>query len=172
MNDDLPLLGEPPAIELANTWYGAGDEAADYLAEPEVAQRWVAAVLQGAPAGDLVGLRALRDATRTLLAARCDGIPLDPRAVEVVNAHAARACAHVALVVAEGAASSRVSFRGDAAARLATSCVEVLTGPDPLRRCEGPGCTMFFAQGHGRRRFCHDGCSHRARQRRYLRSHR
>jgi hypothetical protein len=30
---------------------------------------------------------------------------------------------------------------------------------------------MFFVQRHHKRRFCHEGCAHRARQARYYRSH-
>lgn len=172
MDEDLPLLGEPPAIELANTWYGAGPSAHDFLGDAEVARRWASWVVGGDALVDVAALVELRDAVRALIVARIDGSPLDPAAVRVVNRHAAEACASIRLRVDGAAASSAVSFRGGAAARVATSCVEVLTGPDPIRRCEGPGCTMFFVQGHGRRRFCYEGCSHRARQRRYARSQR
>lgn len=167
-DEDLPLLGEPAAIELANTWYGEGDELIDFLGDPPVARRWVALALGDVPEGDLADLRAVRDAARTLITARCDGRPLDPRAVEVVNAQARRACARVVLIAEERVA--RTTLDGDAAARLAVSCIEVVTGPEAIRRCEGPGCTLFFVQTHGRRRFCHDGCSHRQRQSRYRRS--
>jgi predicted RNA-binding Zn ribbon-like protein len=56
-------------------------------------------------------------------------------------------------------------------AGLATGCIELLTGADRqgLRRCEGPGCSLLFVQQHGRRRFCHESCSHRDRQQRYAR---
>lgn len=170
MNEDLPLLGEPSAIELANTWYGEG--AHDFLADPEVARRWATCVLGEGLEIDVADLRALRGAVRRLIASQMSGSAFDPAATALVNAHAAHACAHLSLVIEGASASSRVGYRGGAAARLATSCIEVLTGPDPIRRCEGPGCTMFFVQDHGRRRFCHDGCSHRARQRRYSRSRR
>ncbi|MEU4625198.1 CGNR zinc finger domain-containing protein [Actinoplanes sp. NPDC023801] len=38
-----------------------------------------------------------------------------------------------------------------------------------MRRCEGPGCCVFFVQHHPRRRYCHVSCAHRDRQ---ARSHR
>lgn len=158
------------AVDLANTWYDAGSEVIDFLAEAAGARRWTARVTCGDRVDDVRLLRQLRDAVRTLIVARTEGRPLDAAAVRIVNRHAAAACASVAMVAgARGEVTARVLFRGDgrARAKLATSCVEVLTGTDPVRRCEGPGCPLFFVQDHGRRRFCHAGCSHRARMQRY-----
>lgn len=169
---EFPVLGEPIAIELANTWYGLGEDAIDLLEPPGLALAWVAEVAGAMPLDDVEQLRELRDAVRALVSARAAGLPLSRRAITTLNRHAAAGCASVALSVdRKGQAASVVSFRGDAAlrARLATSCIEVLTGPHPLHRCEGEGCGLFFVQQHGRRRFCHDGCSHRARQQRYRR---
>lgn len=170
---DLPILGEPIGIELANTWYGSGKGAIDFLANPDEATAWVAHVTGATPVDDVSQLRELRDAVRDLIAASATSRPLSRRAVRTLNQHAAAGCASVVLKVdARGNLSSEVRFRGEAAlrARLATSCIEVLTGPYPIHRCEGEGCGLFFVQQHGRRRFCHDGCSHRARQLRYRRT--
>ena len=41
---ELPLLGEPPSVELANTLYG--EDPVDVLADPAVARRWVARPVQ------------------------------------------------------------------------------------------------------------------------------
>lgn len=170
---DFPILGEPPGIELANTWYGSGHEAIDFLADPDDVAAWAAHVTGQTPVDDVSQLRELRDAVRALVAASAAGRPLSRRAIGTLNRHAAAGCASAALRVdAQGHVSSAVRFRGDGAvrARLATSCIEVLTGPHPIHRCEGEGCGLFFVQHHGRRRFCHDGCSHRARQQRYRRT--
>lgn len=173
VDDDFPILGEPLAVELANTRYGAGAEAVDFLSDDGAARRWATLVAGASPVDDLPALRELRDAAWHLLAARSAGRPLPRRFVDVVNRHAASGCAHVELVVSpRGGLSSRIQFCGpeSARARFATSCVEVLLGPEGVRRCEGPGCTLFFVPQHGRRRFCHESCSHRARQERYRRS--
>jgi predicted RNA-binding Zn ribbon-like protein len=167
--DDLPLLGEPLAIELANTWYGEGE--VDFLAEPALATRWIGAAVpdDASPltTRDAAVLRRLRDAVRALILAVLREAPLDAAAIAVVNDGAAAACAHASWV--DGAA--QVVFRGPplarAQARLATSCVELLAARVAVRQCEGPGCFMLFVQQHRHRRFCHDGCSHRARQARY-----
>lgn len=170
---EFPILGEPSGIELANTWYGSGADTIDFLADPDDAAAWVALVAGPGRIDDVAELRELRDAVRDLLAARAAGRPLGRRAVATLNRHAAAGCASAALrVAAGGVLSSEMRFQGPAAvrARLATSCIEVLTGPHPIHRCEGEGCGLFFVQQHGRRRFCHDGCSHRARQQRYRRT--
>ncbi len=169
---EFPILGEPLGIELANTWYGAGADVIDFLATPAMAGAWAAAA-GATPVDDVPALRALRDAVRALVAARAAGQPLSRRAVGTLNRHAAAGCAAAMLQVdARGGVSTAIRFRGEAAARarLATSCIEVLSGPHPIHRCEGDGCGLFFVQQHGRRRFCHDGCSHRARQQRYRRT--
>ncbi|MEQ1569745.1 MAG: CGNR zinc finger domain-containing protein [Myxococcota bacterium] len=167
MDDELPILGEPVAIELANTWYGEGER--DFLADADVGGRWVRAAVPEPPpevsAAEVHLLRTLRDAVRTLLDPA--GTADDPAAIAVVNDHAAAACAHPAL----DRGTAQVRYRGAplacARARLAASCIELVAARAPVRRCEGPGCAMWFVQHHAHRRFCHDGCSHRARQARY-----
>ncbi|MEQ1508401.1 MAG: ABATE domain-containing protein [Myxococcota bacterium] len=178
-DDDLPLLGEALAIELANTRYGAGADAVDFLG-PELAGRWARAALGGDGAlsgAQLESLRVLRDAVRVLVEATWSREAPPPDAVAAVNRAAAGCSTRAALTWAphEGP-RARVVFDGPpfevALARAATSAIETLTHERPIRRCEGPGCTLWFVVDHGRRRFCHDGCSHRARQRRYTRSRR
>jgi predicted RNA-binding Zn ribbon-like protein len=173
VDDELPILGEQPATDLANTWYEHGAGVIDFLADARRARRWVALVGGSARGEDLHLLRQLRDAVRSMFVGACDGGRISARAVDVVNRHAAAACVHVALIVsASGSRASKLDFRGPGRfrAQLATSCIEVLTGPQAIRRCQGPGCRMLFVQDHGRRRFCWHGCSHRDRQNRYRRN--
>jgi predicted RNA-binding Zn ribbon-like protein len=171
-DDDYPILGEQLATDLVNTWYESDDGPVDYLADLRTARRW-AALLDGSPrVDDLRLLRQLRDAVRALFLAVYRHDPVPSRSLTLVNRHAAAACAHLTLVaLGPKAHTSRVVFRGPGQlrAKLATSCIEVLTGPHAVRRCAGPGCWMFFVQDHGRRRFCSEGCSHRDRQSRYRR---
>lgn len=167
---EFPTLGEAPAIELANTRYGPTGDTFDYLGTPALARAWVAEVLPHASLDDVAALRELRDAARSALMARAaDQLP-SAKVIGVLNRHAAAACAHVALTAINDAVRVQVHYRGAAAARaqLATSCIELLVQAVPIRRCKGAGCGLFFAPQHGRRRFCHESCSHRARQARYL----
>lgn len=171
---DLPILGAPLGIELANTRYGAGADAIDFLADLARSRHWVRLAVGRATIDDWERLRELRDAIHAALQARAAGGAPDARTVAVINRHAAAGCAAAVLSVQpDGAATAAVRFRGAGAlrARLATSCIELLTGPHPIRRCEGAGCGLFFVQQHGRRRFCSDGCSHRERQQRYRTTH-
>jgi predicted RNA-binding Zn ribbon-like protein len=172
MNDDLPILGEPLAVELANTRYGEGGAAYDFLADNEQGARWLAEVFPIQTVVEWHALREVRDAVHVLLMAAAANQDLDPEAVAVVNRHAARAATRVALDLIDGERRVLASVEGDVAAVAAASCISTLAGPDPVRRCEGPGCTLLFVQLHRRRRFCHEGCSHRDRQARYRRSRR
>jgi predicted RNA-binding Zn ribbon-like protein len=177
-DDDLPLLGEALALDLANTRYGEGDDAVDFLGAVH-AGAWARAALGLAALSgpQAAALRGLRDAVRALVEATWSGEAPPPAAVAAVDRAAAGCPSHATLswVPGEGP-RARVVFDGPpfavALARAATSAIEVLVGERPIRRCEGPGCTVWFVVDHGRRRFCHDGCSHRARQRRYTRSRR
>lgn len=170
---EFPILGEPIGVELVNTLYGSGRGVVDFLHRSDDALAWAALVTGDAQVDSVALLRELRDAAHVLFTASAAGRPLSRRAIATINRHAAAGCASICLRLdGRGQAASAVLFRGQAAlrARLATSCTEVLTGPFPVSRCQGDGCGLFFVQHHGRRRFCHDSCSHRARQQRYRRT--
>lgn len=183
--NEFPLLGEAPAIELANTRYRDGEEVIDFLAPRARGEAWTRLALGAQmrlpgrwPAEANEHLRELRDAVFGVLSACADGTVPAPSAVATVNAFAAQACARAVLDWPANGPSARVEFAGAAlavvGARLATSCIELALGhaTRPIRRCEGPGCALLFVQQHGRRRFCDAGCSHRGRQRRYVLGHR
>lgn len=179
--DDLPLLGEPLAVELANTLYGAGDDRIDFLATLRLITTWFAhaGAAPRLPArltrrdGDR--LRDLRDAAHTLIGQTVDRLPLSPVAVEVLNRHAARGPRVLRLDVVGGGvrigSSSPVRGIDAVLGLLAHEAIVLLGGPDAarLRRCDHPDCTMAFVQRHGRRRWCHPSCGHRTRQASYYR---
>jgi predicted RNA-binding Zn ribbon-like protein len=170
---ELPILGtEPLVVEFANTLYG--DE--DFLGTTELATLWFTTA--GAhPARDTAAARALRDSVRTLFGATVTGVAPPAAAIRHVNETAARAPTSPQMAWqstgALVASSRRETATGDAAllGGLATACIELLTGGRArlLRRCEGPGCCLFFVQHHPRRRYCHESCAHRDRQARYYR---
>jgi predicted RNA-binding Zn ribbon-like protein len=179
--DDLPLIGEPLAVELANTRYGDGDDRIDFLGTPRLIAMWFAhagaaprlpARLTGR---DADRLRDLRDATHTLIGQTVDRVALSTRAVDALNRYAARGQRVLRLDVVEG--GLRIGSAGpgrgiDAVlGLLAHEAITLLGGPDAarLRRCDHPDCTMAFVQRHRRRRWCHPSCGHRTRQARYYR---
>jgi predicted RNA-binding Zn ribbon-like protein len=181
MAEDLPLIGEPLAVELANTLYGDGRDRIDFLATPRLITRWFthAEAAPRLPARlarhDVELLRDLRDATHTLIGRTVDRLPPPPAAVEALNRHAARAPRTLRLDLAGGGlrigSSSTVRGIDAVLGLLAHEAITLLGGPDAarLRRCDHPDCTMAFVQQHRRRRWCHPSCGHRTRQASYYR---
>jgi predicted RNA-binding Zn ribbon-like protein len=180
---EFPVLGEPPAVEFANTLYRSGEEVVDYLATPALVSGWFAAAAQPAPVSwsddELGRLRELRDAVHDVLTAEVDAAR--PRAASLAAINRCLAAAPVRWTLGWGpgqgmVAGTELSASGvpEVLGRLALGCVESLAGSPAsrVRRCEGPGCSMFFVKNHSRRRWCHDSCGHRARQSRYYRRHR
>lgn len=182
-DDDLPILGEPAPVELANSLYLDEGEAFDFLASDALARRWFEVAELGvgmwprrSKPGDHARLLALRDAVADLLDAAQKQAAPSAAAVDEVNACARLAPAVPQLVwTGKGPPGAEVRFAARGVpgllAQLAVAAIELLSGADAgrLRRCEGPGCSLLFVQHHRRRRFCHESCSHRARQMRYYR---
>ncbi len=179
----FPILGETLAVELANTLYTHTSGVIDFFATGSLITAW----LDEAPAASMLrpprrmtetqtnAVRELRDAVHTILSAETDRADrFAPSALAALNRAAARASSRVRIEWDEGAGlRSIVSYRGRLfdvfVAQLATECIRFLAGPGlrSVRRCAHPECEMLFVQHHRTRRFCHDGCSHRARQARY-----
>jgi len=161
----FPVLGEPLAVDLANTVVADRHGRADLLADEARLREWLelhrgalaAGAIADAPA--LADVTALRDAIRRLLEAAADGRRPAAADLRAVNG-ALAAGPRPALRWASGRFVERAaarSARGEALlAALARSALEVLTGPDAdrLRRCAGDGCVLLFVATHPRRHFC------------------
>ena len=181
--DDLPLLGEPLAVELANTRYGAGPDTTDFLGSTAWIDAWLehadaaTAAFAPLPPRDAVALRTLRDDVRSLVEHTIAGTRAPDEAVRAVNRRAARAPVRFQLgrggAGTPWCATEQPSVAGAAGllGLLAHATVVLLASDDAgrLRRCANPDCTMLFVQHHGRRRWCHDSCGHRLRQAAYHR---
>jgi predicted RNA-binding Zn ribbon-like protein len=177
MSSDPHLLGEPLAIELANTLI-AGD--VDLLVSPA---EWIEAHRDELPEGAIAALeplRRLRAAVRELLyAAMADRTP-DRAALAHVNAVSGAAAARRVLEWDErGPRAVEATAGADVAeatlAAIARSAIDVLAGPDRgrLRRCEGPDCVLLFVATHPRRRWCSpEACGNRVRVARHYARHR
>jgi predicted RNA-binding Zn ribbon-like protein len=162
----FPLLGEPLAVDLANTAVRLRGRDVDLLADGDAVTAW----LDLHPALDPVSggeLRALRDAIREVFRAAVDATPSSPEAVETINS-AARQCEAVLTSTSDG---PRVAWTGGALAVVARSAIEVVAG-DNLRSCANPDCVLVFAHGDDRRKFCDTRtCANRARQARHRERH-
>ena len=185
--EDLPILGEPFAVEFANTLYDSGGEVIDFLGTIELARLW----FEHAPAAegfvvprrlsreDLSLVREIRNAVHRVLVGCVDDSGVAARDVEKLNGYARTAPVFLQLQPSTaGTWQASLSHTGRSVdslvAGVATRSISFV-GSDEfvlVRRCERTPCPMFFVQLHHRRRFCHDGCSHRQRQACYVRRQR
>jgi predicted RNA-binding Zn ribbon-like protein len=179
-----PLLGEPLAIEFANTHYAVRGEFREGIGTPAHLAAWlrdqslVAGPDLSVGATQVTTFRALRVAIRSLCQACVDALPGDDQHVEVLNAAAATAPRWPQLHYTGRAYAVSEHTRqvgADAAlATIARDAIAILGGPlrTDIRACQGPGCVLFFVKDHPRRQWCSAGCGNRARAARHYQRHR
>jgi predicted RNA-binding Zn ribbon-like protein len=183
-------LGEPPAVDLVNTEWVAGGAPVDGLVTPAALREWLRLELAagqlggvGSAAPRLEDVRALRAALGALLDAALRGGPAPAGAVAAVNRFSAAGASYPKLIWPAGGvpAAHTVRVAGDSdsgaavLAAIARSGIELLAGGDRarLRRCEGPGCVLYFVASNARRRWCSPRlCGNRVRVARHYRRHR
>jgi predicted RNA-binding Zn ribbon-like protein len=185
---EMPVLGEPLAVELANTVVRGDDgETRDLLRTRDDVRRWLAAhhdeLPDGAPdAPPSVGqARRLRRAVRTLLLGALESERPEARALEVVNAASK---AYPSRPVLEWPLDGeprivnpvpQAQIPRATLASIARSAIELLGGPDAsrLRRCERHDCVLLFVASNPRRRWCSTAvCGNRVRVARHYQRHR
>jgi predicted RNA-binding Zn ribbon-like protein len=178
-SDSYPTLGEPLAIELANTLFTDGGRPFDALTAPAALTRWLqtnAERIDAPPprrlgAGDLERTLELRTVIRALLAAAVDGDAPPTTTVRRLNELAALAPFTARLQWPAGKPPNARLFPGGAGrvdallALLAQSAIDVLggSGAGRLRRCEAPGCINYYLKDHPRRAWCSPKCGNRVR---------
>jgi len=162
----FPLLGEPLAVDLANTTARVRGREVDLIADDAGLAAWLALHPALGPVdGD--ELRALRDSIREVFQATADTRSAAPDAVTAVNAAAFR-CLATLTSTSDGPV---VEWGGGPLAVLARSAVEVVAAAS-LRACANHDCVLFFAHGDERRKFCDTKtCANRARQARHRERH-
>jgi predicted RNA-binding Zn ribbon-like protein len=184
-DDDFPVLGEPVAVELANTRYRDGAAVIDFLASPSMADAWFDASPTASALArpgrwtriDWEQLVALRDATDALFRSVVAGAVPDARNVAIVNDAASRARGHAELRWDVPSGPELVMRRdADSAvdrvlADVAESAIALVagSGDGPVVVCANDDCSMLFVRQHHRRRWCHNSCGHRHRQAAYAR---
>ncbi|TAN08129.1 MAG: hypothetical protein EPN38_04220 [Rhodanobacteraceae bacterium] len=182
----FPLLGEPIALDLANTRVRRQGETVDLLDTPAALAAWLryeharlpwAGTVTG---GDVTAVRELRDAVVVLLDAAQQHTRAPASALHSLNA-----------ALADGRATSlqlgwtdtqphlvapRAHTRRSVLLHaLAADAIALLTGPDAkrLRQCAHPDCILRFVATNPRRRWCCDAtCGNRARVARHYLRHR
>lgn len=185
MEAPLPIIGEPFAVEFANSLYQSENQQHEFLGNPGKVAVW----FKNAPdAASLVlpprlsvahcsDLRHIRDATQRTLDEVIGRSSVGGSAVAVLNKAARRSHSHLMLEWQPGALPvTSTSFLGSSIdaflCAVSTRCITFLGSPEVglVRRCERPGCPMMFVLNHHKRRFCHETCSHRYRQARYTKT--
>jgi predicted RNA-binding Zn ribbon-like protein len=168
----LKLVGEPLAIDLANTEKLAVDPPLELLPD-EKANRvfWhlqSSRVQIPAQLPSLDRTRSLRSAIRSLLESRLAGDDAAAWAVTTVNEYAAAAPIAPQLGAAWSSKVNGAALDGATAllGEVARSAIEVLTGPDAnrLHRCAADDCSMLFVATNSKRQWCTAaGCGNRQR---------
>ncbi|MER7015075.1 ABATE domain-containing protein [Saccharopolyspora sp. NPDC000359] len=189
MKPQLPLIGEPLALDLVNTRVVVPSGPVDMMATPAELWEWLT-----------------RQAARLTMPTRAERTSLDETdlaAVHEVREHTARTLAAIrhgrrppadalrGLNEAQRASPGihQLSWRGGAligtvdrpgrlglrvAANLAEAAAELLTDPiiEALRECEERNCVMLFIATNPRRRWCSAAiCGNRVRVARYYQRH-
>ena len=183
--NDFPLLGEPFAVEFANTLYATPPGYIDFLDSTDAIIVWFDHVAGGTLAplprnvdvSEARSVRALRDLMHAILESVTNGRQPARTSVASLNRYANSVGCRVQLDWPTDNVPNLTTTptgRGVAAtiAQIAIECITFLASPSiaSVRQCEGQDCPMFFVKQHHKRRFCYDGCSHRARQARYYQS--
>lgn len=178
-SDTYPQLGEPLAIEFANTRFSDGGRPLDALTSQAALTRWVEANAERIDpprprrlsADDLDRALELRVIIRALLADAVDGDPPSAATVRQLNQFAALAPFTTRLQwTAVEAPKAHLSVSGTGGfdvllALLAQSAIDVLggSGAGRLRRCRAPGCISYYLKDHPRRAWCSPRCGNRVR---------
>jgi Putative stress-induced transcription regulator/CGNR zinc finger len=170
-------LGEPLAIDFANTVRRRGDAYEELLRTPADLAEWAAhqrgRIPDLPPVSEerLGAARALRDAVFAALLAAAQAEPVPAAAEGALNA----ALAAVALIprLEAGRVVSVPLAPADPLdelfARACASALELLSEPD-LALCDAPGCGQFFLRHRSDQRWCGSACGVRARVARHAAS--
>lgn len=165
MTSGFPLVGEPLAVDLANTLVAESDALTDRLADESTLRVWLELHQDQLPTGALVGppplekVHALREAVRELLHAHLAARPPAEAALEAVN-HLLGDAPIPELTWFDGQYHQRSRPGSSPGAAVLTtvarSAMETLTGEnaDRLRLCDGRNCVLIFVAGHPHRQYC------------------
>ncbi|MFC0545900.1 CGNR zinc finger domain-containing protein [Kutzneria chonburiensis] len=158
----FPLVGEPLAVDLANTAVRLRGREVDLIADDEGLAAWLE-LHPGIGKVDGDEVRALRDDIREVFRAAIETRSAAHEAVQNINRAAFR-CQTTLTSTPDGPV---VEWGGGGLSVIARSAVEVVAAAH-VRGCANHDCVLVFAQGDERRRFCDTKtCANRARQARH-----
>jgi predicted RNA-binding Zn ribbon-like protein len=177
----LTLVGEPIAVDLANTEKLALELPLDLLSDEHANQAFweLQAQRLSIPAQlpTLDRVRSIRSVIRSLLESRLAGRRPEPWAIQSINRYASAAPASPQLSIDWTADLEWHAHDGAAAllGAVARSAIDVLTGTnsDRLQRCAADDCSMIFVATNAKRQWCTSaGCGNRQRVARHAKRQR
>ncbi len=159
-------LGEPLAIDFANTVRRVGNEYEELLRDGGDLGEWAALEGFSLSVGDVAldGVRAFRDAVFAALLASTRGEPAPAGVARVLNAALVAVPLVPQLVDGEVllTAPGEHAVLDELSARIAASALELLGDP-ALALCDAPSCGQFFLRGRGDQVWCGPACGTRVR---------
>ncbi|MFF3518431.1 CGNR zinc finger domain-containing protein [Streptomyces sp. NPDC002573] len=183
---DAPIVGDTPALDLANTHFAIRGKPVEGLPNKETLERWLTSMhtSQGLPpvsAADSAGLASfieLRDAIRVVAQALIVGGGEIGDAVDRINDFARANHTNPRLVMEHTGLIARSESDATGMRRLlaefAWDAID-LFGTERkklLRSCPAPDCPLFFIKDHSRRKWCRPSCANRVRAARAYRKQR
>jgi predicted RNA-binding Zn ribbon-like protein len=173
-------LGEPLAVDFANTCKRRGARYVDLLAGGEDLARWSAlegdripAVAEAEATRHLDEVRGVRDDVFAVLRAAAARVVPPDDAVERLDARARR---HPVVTQLGGPATVPPGLTriDELLARVTAAAIELARdgGERGLAFCDAPSCGQLFMRERGGQRWCGPGCGTRARVARHAARHR
>jgi predicted RNA-binding Zn ribbon-like protein len=174
-------LGDPLAIDLANTVRRRGARYTDLIATPADLQVWLEyerSRVRVPPAVDerlTTEFLVVRDQVLRILRAAASGWVLPAADVFAINERVRSAPTVRLLATLTGrhlvSPVTRTAPGTRLLADLAASVVDLLSGPDAqfLALCDAPGCGQLFLRGRPNQNWCSPQCGARARTYRHAR---
>lgn len=175
-------MGEPLAVDLANTIKTAVSPARELLSGDEANARFwqleAPALPEGSGTPDLETTLALRGALHGVLGAILAGEPVEPAHIALLNTTASLATVAPRLVPTPDGLEVRPTWSAEgpdalALAAVARSLIELVMSPllSRLRECASPTCSMLFVATNSKRIWCTpDVCGNRQRVARHARA--
>lgn len=176
-------LGEPLAVDLANTVRRRGLRYVELITTPADLATWLNherdRVTAPTETGDdlLEPFLTARDHALHLLRAAATGQRLPASDVAAINEHILAAPAVRLLGAEPGDTRTRPVTDADPSRRLlaelSASVVDLLTGSDVdrLALCDAPGCGQLYLRGRPNQQWCNPHCGNRARTQRHADRH-
>ena len=162
------MLNDEQLLAFANTRLDRPSGLVERLADPDTARRWLRTELGWSGPFDYEAVVRLRDAVRSLLAARIAGRPPGQHDRRVLNDSA---LPRVAELTARWELAQRPVGGDQLCGRVAEAAMSLLSGDADLAECAAPDCVMYFARTDPRQQWHAIRCGNRVRAaRRYART--